>query len=319
MQNQIRQRLDLRPGELVRVKAFREILPSLNEQGTLDLLPFMPEMREYCGKTYRVYKRAEKTCVELEGVRGMANAVLLEDVRCNGAAHDGCQRACLIFWKEAWLERVTNSDLRQPDQRYQNGNGLERLKTKVDAETYFCQSTELARATHDLPWWRMSQYFNDYRYGQISLGQVVRTLSIVLYNKVMRTFGQPEYGMIRGTLSKTPDVDLRLQPGDIVEVRGKDEIAATLNETGRNRGLEFSPEMHTFCGGKFRVAQPLEKMIMEGTGKMVRLTNTVLLEGTSCDGSSHRGCPRNNLFMWREIWLQRADRQGGSQPGETPK
>jgi len=303
----------------VRVRGIREILQTLDQNGTLDRLPFMPEMREYCGRTYRVYKRAEKTCVELEGVRGMDNTVFLEDVRCNGAGHDGCRRACLIFWKEAWLERVTNSDLRQPDQRYQNGADVDRLKTKIDADTYFCQSTELARATNDLPWWKMSQYFNDYRYGQISLGQVLRTLSIVLYNKVRRTLGKPEYGMIRGTLSKTPDAGLNLRTGDLVEVRSKDEIASTLNESGRNRGLEFSPEMHTFCGGKFRVALPMERMIMEGTGKMMRLQNTVLLEGTSCDGSSHRGCPRNNLFMWREIWLQRAGQQEGSQPKEVRK
>ncbi|HMD14230.1 MAG TPA: hypothetical protein VKI62_06365, partial [Bacteroidota bacterium] len=82
MKSDIRQELHLRTGDVVRVKQFREILGTLDDgQSSLDLLPFMPEMREYCGKIFRVYKRAEKTCVELAGVRGMSNAVFLEDVR----------------------------------------------------------------------------------------------------------------------------------------------------------------------------------------------------------------------------------------------
>ena len=36
----------------------------------------------------------------------MHNTVHLRRTRCDGAAHGGCQAACLLFWKEAWLERV---------------------------------------------------------------------------------------------------------------------------------------------------------------------------------------------------------------------
>ena len=32
--------------------------------------------------------------------------MLLEDLRCDGSAHDGCQAECRVFWKEAWLKRV---------------------------------------------------------------------------------------------------------------------------------------------------------------------------------------------------------------------
>ena len=39
-------------------------------------------------------------------MRLMKSAVFLADVRCDGSAHDGCQRNCLIFWKEAWLKPV---------------------------------------------------------------------------------------------------------------------------------------------------------------------------------------------------------------------
>ena len=38
---------------------------------------------------------------------------------------------------------------------------------------------------------------------------------------------------------------------------------------------------------------------------MVRLNNTVILEGLTCEGICFRNCPRANYFYWREIWLRR--------------
>ena len=38
-----------RPGDLVEVKSADEILATLDADGTLDHLPFMPEMVEFCG------------------------------------------------------------------------------------------------------------------------------------------------------------------------------------------------------------------------------------------------------------------------------
>src|SRR5262245_31670104 len=101
-------RLNLRVGDLVEIRSESEILATLDEAGTLDALPFMPEMLKYCGQRVRVYKRADKTCdtIEYSGSRRMLNTVHLEGLRCNGSAHGGCQAGCLLFWKEAWLLRV---------------------------------------------------------------------------------------------------------------------------------------------------------------------------------------------------------------------
>ena len=46
--------LSLRPGETVQVKSASEILATLDSEGKLDGLPFMPEMLEYCGQTFTV-------------------------------------------------------------------------------------------------------------------------------------------------------------------------------------------------------------------------------------------------------------------------
>jgi hypothetical protein len=29
------------------------------------------------------------------------------------------------------------------------------------------------------------------------------------------------------------------------------------------------------------------------------------LEGVTCDGKAHSGCPRTCYCLWREIWLER--------------
>ena len=99
----------LRAGDEVVVRAPEEILATLDEDGALGGLPFMPEMARYCGTRFRVARRIEKTCVEghWSQRRFPANdVVVLGELRCSGDHHDGCKRGCMVFWKEAWLQRV---------------------------------------------------------------------------------------------------------------------------------------------------------------------------------------------------------------------
>ena len=83
------------------------------------------------------------------------------------------------------------------------------------------------------------------------------------------------------------------------------QIRATLDINGKNRGLEFAPEMMQFCGRRFYVMSRVGRIIMETTAKMLTISDTVILEAATCDGCFHRGCARNHLFHWREIWLKR--------------
>src|SRR5215813_3497089 len=100
----------LRAGDWVEVRSKEEILATLDRQGQLDGMPYMPEMFAFCGKRFQVYKRAHKTCDTIFPVRGrrVGNAVHLE-TRCNGSAHGGCQAKCLLFWKDAWLKPVAGA------------------------------------------------------------------------------------------------------------------------------------------------------------------------------------------------------------------
>src|SRR5690348_16366791 len=101
----------LRRGDWVEIKGPTEILQTLDADGAVDHVPFMPEMLPFCGRTFRVARRVVKSCSlgSRSSMRGFPtdDLVLLEGLRCSGADHDGCQKACMIFWREAWLRRVS--------------------------------------------------------------------------------------------------------------------------------------------------------------------------------------------------------------------
>lgn len=44
-----------------------DIFKTLDKDGQLDGLPFMPHMFKYCGQRFRIYKSAYKTCDTVSG------------------------------------------------------------------------------------------------------------------------------------------------------------------------------------------------------------------------------------------------------------
>ena len=51
-----------RKGELVRVRSAEEILSTLDADGTVDGLVFMPEMLQFAGQEFPMRSSAHKTC-----------------------------------------------------------------------------------------------------------------------------------------------------------------------------------------------------------------------------------------------------------------
>ena len=100
-------RMTMRANEWVEVRSKQEILQTLDENGRLDGMPFMPQMFQYCGRRFSVYKSAHKTCDPAHTInsRQVANAVHL-NLRCDGQAYGGCQAGCRLFWKAAWLKSI---------------------------------------------------------------------------------------------------------------------------------------------------------------------------------------------------------------------
>jgi hypothetical protein len=281
-------------------------------------------MFEFCGKQFRVYKRADKTCDTIynTGSRRMWDTVHLDDLRCSGSAHDGCQARCLLFWKEAWLTRVRPSLLQRTSSRIYKllfasrppvspSNVLlrhEDLKrwTRVSVNSgelckliYACQATEVLRASSALPWWDVRQYFRDVCCGNASISDLVRAVFLWAFKKALKIGGYRAllwsydrvqrirrgvpYPYRRGILKRTPAAELNLQPGELVQVRSYEEILATLDQRNRNRGLSFDAEMVPYCGGKFRVMQRVERIIDEKTGEMNQLKSPcITMEGVKC-------------------------------------
>lgn len=300
-----RQQTKFFPGDLVRVRQLDEILATLDGQGTLDKLPFMPEMREFCGREFRVARRAFRTCVDDTEMRRLDGTVFLEDVRCDGQAHDGCDKACLIFWKEAWLQPASLArNRRAPVPAKITEAKLSELASKNGQ--FFCQATEIINASKPLPWWRPGQYFRDLFHNRTSVSRWLKSLLIACYNKVAHVTGRNGWGFVAGpgTFNGTRS-NLNLQPGDVVRVKSLDAIRQTLDAEGKHQRLLFAPSMVEFCGATMRVQKRVEKIIIEGTPRQREIKDTVLLEGAICDGVCHRMCPRESLLFWRECWLEK--------------
>ena len=314
--------LSLRAGDVVQVRSEQEILATLDAQGRIDELPFMPEMLQYCGRQFRVRARADKTCDTVKDhgtARRMLDTVHLEGVRCDGSAHGGCQAGCLLFWKEAWLKPARTDGATAAEDPAGPGPitraGLLAQSQRPDPDTreghaYVCQATELRRASQALPWWEPRQYVRDLRWGNISFVVFMRTLALACYNTVMRKLGWKTYPYVAGEAHRSPPSGmLDLKPGERVRVRSREEIMATLTAAQRHRGLWFDVEMVPFCGREFQVQRRVERIIDEHTGRMWQLPgDCIVLDGVACSGLLSRKrlfCPRAITPYWREIWLER--------------
>lgn len=324
-------RTRFRAGDRVVVRPPEEILRTLDADGTLGGLPFMPEMLEWCGKPFRVERRAEKTCVDVRKVysnRHFADddVVFLEGPRCDGSAHDGCKRGCKIFWKEAWLRPVDSADASEPPPAALD-RLRRRLKTKTDQSHYLCQSTQLYQATAAVPGntkvWLLRVVIREIRNGDRGAVEIMRLLGPWVMQRLAR---RVRGDRMRGPHERAPVATLGLQPGDAVRVKSREEITATLDRRGTNKGLGICAEMTRCSGARAEVDFVVDRIIDERTGQMREIRNTVALRDfrspkltrdPECLCANELGdCPRSELMYWREIWLERArPPRTGKEPG----
>ena len=209
----------LSAGDWVEVRSKDEILRTLDGDGRLDGMPFMPEMFAFCNKRFQVYKRAHKTCDTVFPVRGrrVSEAVHL-DTRCDGSAHGGCQASCLIFWKDAWLKPLGKNPA--PAKSHPGGIGqhagssngnasnsasvstsgcteatvLARTQTadsNPSDPTYSCQATLLPYATTQLDWWDIRQYIEDYSSGNVGLWRIICGFTYFSFMGLTQVIGGP--------------------------------------------------------------------------------------------------------------------------------
>src|SRR5512140_755065 len=240
--------LDLRPGEPVIVRPIDEIMETLDEQGLLDGLPFMPEMEGWCGRPAYVLRRVDKVLdwIHGTGLRRMCDTVYLEGSRCDGSDDGGCQADCQLMWKEAWLRRPAKKEERPAAMAATSKTRLDlhTFSQQVDMETggtrYICQMTLWPRATSSLYVYDPRHWLRDLLSGNVRASRFGAGLAIMVFNAVLRRFGGARFPMSlpeKQTNSYRAPLDLR--PGELVRIKSKREIMATLDARLKNRGLWF--------------------------------------------------------------------------------
>lgn len=277
------------------------VVATLDERGTTEGLPFMPEMISLCGQ-YGVRRPADRVC--LNGFRKLDRVFHLDPLRCTGTAHDDCEAGCLLFWHERWLEMAERQTPGIPTVApSEMKNATETLHTlSVDASTgkYVCQATTVGQLGTELPLPGPQHLIPEFLHGRMGLREA-RLLFIWLGNYLLMWIHARIFRKNRSSSKESLD----LQVGDMVRVRSRLEILRTLGPGGCHYGLRVVPDMLRYCGKVYRVAGRVGRLIEPELGTMRQMSNEcILLEGVTCSGGRSL-CSRREMFFWRDAWLSR--------------
>jgi hypothetical protein len=127
-------------------------------------------------------------------------------------------------------------------------------------------------------------------------------------------------GFLRGlrALGSQRPGQLDLRAGELVEIRPREEILATLDSKGELDCMPFMPEMEAFYGRSVRVFRRVDKIFDWITSSgLRRMRDTVILEGLRCDGGYHSGCQADCPILWKEAWLRRASTKQKARPAQV--
>jgi hypothetical protein len=309
----VEEEMALRPGELVEVRWGSEILATLDEYGDSHGIPFMPEMLVHLGRRFRVAQQALKVCGPALNVHLPPGVVCLEQLRCDGAAHGGCQVECRIFWREEWLPTVSAAEPPAPSDgsgevlaRFSGARARGAPTDAAGAETWHCQASQITHCGTPVSWKEPTQYLREVTSGNVGARHVAR----VMARAVVRAVGRKlrliqELPMRIVGKNRVNGERLGRQPGDWVEVRSAEEIGRTLDD------LKFTDEMVQHCGKRLRFHRRIERIVDEVSGRMLLFKNDcVALEGLACSGDRATNiwfCRRDLYPCWREAWLKCVD------------
>jgi hypothetical protein len=313
-------------GDTVQICSLQEIFATLDANGCLDGLPFMPEMAKYCGTIGTVFRCVDKI-YDYGGrkdMRRLKDTVSIAGLRCDGSAHDGCQAKCYILWKTAWIKRTNvpaMSGVEPPVEQagaVVSNIGIDRsfgptfVKDDGAADgRYVCQFTELVRASTRM---RPSDPRQDLRpliAGNVTAMAFGVAMLTRLFNAAQRLRGGIDFPPTRQSSSTASRrVDLNLQPGELVRVCAPEKIFETLDPSGRTRGLWFDRGMLSYCKRCYRVLSRVDKFIDDASGRMLRMkTPCIALEGVDALGEHVRFLAQHDYPYWREAWLERVERR----------
>jgi hypothetical protein len=128
--------------------------------------------------------------------------------------------------------------------------------------------------------------------------------------KIVRTlYSWKQPSRVKGKAEPSAPAPIyHLQAGDVIRVRSKDEIEATLDPFKELKGCAFLEYMWQYCGTTQKVLQPVERFLDERDYKVKKARGVVLLEGVLCHGTPVFGrCDRACHLFWREEWLEKLE------------
>jgi hypothetical protein len=303
---------DLVVGDLVEVKTWAEIRTTLDAQGCLEQLPFMPEMLAMCGQRAHVFRCVHRLFDYRKSrrMRHMSGAVLLVGAVCGGSKHGGCEAACHTIWKSAWLRRVERSadaagapaaaDRADPPQ------DTAVLWFGTQAPRYACQLTQLDSASQPIGNWSATNFVRPLIAGNVAPAAFVVGWLTHLFNELQHlrqgvSFPAYEEARQDGAVHE----EIRLQAGDPVVVKSSAEIRATLNDRFEHRGMGFELDMLKHCGRRFFVQAEVKKLIDIVSGEMRTMkTPAYILRGLHFSGERQLFNAQYEPLFWRGVWLR---------------
>jgi hypothetical protein len=211
-----------RAGERVEVRTASEILETLDTTGALGGVPFMPEMLPFVGKGFTVASRALKVCCAVGNAR-LDSVVFLDELRCDGAAHAGCQADCRLFWREEWLRPAGGGTDRHSSRDEDIATLADLVRSNVrpdgsdgaDPQVFRCQATEIPRAGKAVDWRQPAQYVREVSSGNVGFVQMLRVMTRAVLRELakrLRLLGELPF-QVAGE-SHIDGKQLHLTPGE---------------------------------------------------------------------------------------------------------
>ena len=145
------------------------------------------------------------------------------------------------------------------------------------------------------------------------IGRVKRQLAVPWNLHVKKWLKQAYYTSIRWHGASSAQLAAKdfapivpYNRGDLVRVRSREDILATLDPFKELKGCAFLPEMYRYCGTQQRVLRSMQHFMDERDYKLKKVRGVILLENVICNGTPTFGdCDRCCFLFWREEWLEK--------------
>lgn len=298
-------------GDPVEVRSWAEISATLDERGCLEGLPFMPEMLAMCGRRARVFRGMHRLFDYRKSrrMRHMSGAVLLVRSVCDGASHGGCEAACHVIWKAAWLRRAEPPGAPEPAAAaWPEPSPIETavLQFGTRPPRYACQLTQLDAASEPIGEWSVVNFWRPLVSGNVAPAAFVVGWLTHLFNELQHQRGGIGFPAFEPGGRDGERNDNRFTPGDLATVRSSAAIRATLDDRLIHRGLGFEPDMLKHCGGRIHVQAEISKLIDIVSGDMrIMKTPAYLLRDVHFSGERQLFNAQYEPLFWRGVWLDR--------------